>query len=226
MDELVNGLGLWIAGSFMVLVILVQSILYFRLGKNEADRLDIPHDDIVGAIRAAVITSIGPTLSSVIVLLSLVVVIGTPMAWMRLNDIGAARTELTIVSMSQALLPPGASDVQGFVFASWGQAFNNVGFMVVALLTISRIGWAVDIMNKRFNPKMVRAVMGGAAIGLFAFLVSNNLIKRPSAYWVAAASAGIFIIIVNKVFGKYQRFQELSLGLAMVVGMIAASIFK
>lgn len=86
-EAMTNNLGLWIICSVMVIVILVQSILYFRLGRAEAKKLQIPKEKVTHGIRAAVITAIGPTISSAIVLLSLVVMIGGPMAWMRLNDV-------------------------------------------------------------------------------------------------------------------------------------------
>ena len=35
-EAMTNNLGLWIICSVMVIVILVQSILYFRLGRAEA----------------------------------------------------------------------------------------------------------------------------------------------------------------------------------------------
>lgn len=225
-EAMTNNLGLWIICSVMVIVILVQSILYFRLGRAEAKKLQIPKEKVTHGIRAAVITAIGPTISSAIVLLSLVVMIGGPMAWMRLNDVVAARTEMAIVSMVQAILPENSSDVTTMTFAAWGQAFNNVGWMIVALVATSRMGWAVEKMNQKFSPVIVKAAMSGAAIGLFAYLVSNNLIGKPSPNWVAAVVAGASILVINKVFSRMQRLQEFSLGIAMILGMVAATVVE
>ncbi|MBS6952258.1 MAG: DUF5058 family protein [Enterocloster asparagiformis] len=222
-QKIMNNPGLWVVCSVMVIVIVVQGILFFRTGSAEAKRLGIPKEKVTKAIRAAVITALGPTLSSAIVLLSLVVVIGGPMAWMRLNDVGAARTEMAVVSMSQAILPENASELTALTFASWGQAINNVGWMIVALLTTSRMGWAVDKMNRKFSPKVVKAVMFGAGVGLFAYLVSNNVIGKKSPYWVASLVAGLSIFVINRYLGKYQRLQEFSLGIAMILGMVAGS---
>ena len=223
-QAILNSPGLWAICSIMVIVILTQSILYFRLGHSEAKRLEIPPEKVKQGIRAAVITALGPTISSAIVLLSLVVMIGGPMAWMRLNDVGAARTEMAIVSMVQSIIPEGASEFTGITFAAWGQAFNNVGWMIVALVATKRMGWAVDKMNAKFSPVVVKAAMSGAAVGLFAYLVPNNLIGKASPFWVAAVVSGASILIINKIVKNQQRLQELSLGNAMILGMIAASI--
>lgn len=223
-QKITNSGGLWIVCSAMVIVILVQSVLYFRLGRREAKKLEIPQKQVNQGVRAAVITAIGPTLSSAIVLLSLVVMIGGPMAWMRLNDVGAARTEMAIVSMIQSIIPDESSELTSIIFAAWGQAINNVGWMIVALVATKRMGWAVSKMNEKFNPILVKAAMSGAAVGLFAYLVPNNLIGKISPYWIAAIVSGASILFINKVFKKQQRLQEFSLGIAMILGMIAASI--
>lgn len=223
-QEITNSPGLWLVCSVMVIVILTQSILYFRLGRTEAKRLEIPKEKVNQGIRAAIITAIGPTLSSAIVLLSLVVMIGGPMAWMRLNDVGAARTEMAIVSMIQSIIPEGSSELTALTFAAWGQAFNNVGWMIVALVATKRMGWAVGKMNEKFSPVLVKAAMSGAAVGLFAYLVPNNLIGKASPYWIAAVVSGGSILVINKVFKNQQRLQEFSLGIAMILGMIAASV--
>lgn len=223
-STLMNSLGLWITGGLMVFVIVVQSVFYFSLGKKEAKKLGVPEKTVKASIRAASLTAIGPTLSSVIVLLSLVVTVGAPMAWMRLNDIGAARTELSVAALAQSLLPETASAETTFAFISWGMALNNVGWMVVALLVTKRMGWAVGKMNEKFNPKMVKAVMAGASVGLFAYLLSNSLVGNASPQYVAAVTSGIAMILISKLFAKNQRLQELSLGLAMIIGMVVGSI--
>lgn len=223
-STLMNSPGMWIVCSFMVIVIVLQSILYFRHGKKTAEALGIPKDTVNRSVRAASITAMGPTLSAVIVLLSLVVTLGTPMAWMRLNDIGAARTELSVVALSESILPAGATADEAFTFASWGMAFNNAGWMLVTLLITKRMGWAVGKMNEKFNPLMVKAVMAGASVALFAYLLSNNIVGKASPQYIAAITSGTSIILINKFFGKNQRLQELSLGIAMVIGMIFGSI--
>ncbi len=225
MGTISESFGMWLASSVMVIVVVVQSILYFRLGRSEAKKLNIPDDKVKAGIRAAGMTAIGPALAAVIVLLSLVVMVGAPTAWMRLNDIGAARTEMAVVSMTESILPEGASEEMGFVFANWGMAFNNVGWMIVALFAATGMGKAVEKMNTKYNPLLVKAVMGGAAFGLFAYLVSNATVGKPSASWIAAGASAVAILIINKLLGKYRTLQELSLGIAMIIGMIFGSIF-
>ncbi len=74
----------------------------YERGTKEASNLGIEKTGIK-AIRSASVTAIGPSLSPVITLLSLVAVIGAPTTWMRLCDVGAARTELGVISLTSNL---------------------------------------------------------------------------------------------------------------------------
>ena len=64
-----------------------------------AEKLEMPRERCVAGMRSAMITAIGPAFAPVIVLLALIAVLGAPTAWMRLNDVGAARTELAMVTL-------------------------------------------------------------------------------------------------------------------------------
>ena len=65
----------------------------------------------------------------------MIAIMGSPTSWMRLNMVGAARTELAMVTMSSGLLgiEPGnaAFGAQAFSYAVWGVALNDVGWFVV-----------------------------------------------------------------------------------------------
>ena len=224
MDTMKNGFGMLIACSVMVIVILVQSILFFRLGRKRAKELGIPNNVIKDSAVAAAVTAVGPTLSMAIVILSLVAVVGGPMAWMRLNDIGAARTELSVISMVEGILPENYTEADYFTFASWGMALNNVGWMAVSLFLTPNMGRAVDAMNNKFNPKAVKLVMSAAALALFAYLWGNAVIGKATPYYVAAGVSAVAILVIKKLFGKRKRIQELSYGIAMIIGMIGGSV--
>lgn len=224
MDTMKNGFGMLAACSIMVIVILVQSILFFRLGRKRAKELGIPNHVIKDSAVAAAVTAVGPTLSMAIVILSLVAVVGGPMAWMRLNDIGAARTELSVISMVESVLPANYTEADYFTFASWGMALNNVGWMAVSLFLTPNMGRAVDAMNTKFNPKSVKLVMSAAALALFAYLWGNAVIGKAAPYYVAAGVSAVSILLIKKLFGNKKRIQELSYGIAMIIGMIGGSV--
>ena len=71
-QEMINSPGLWIASSIMVIASVVQAFVFLRASLKEANHLGIERSKLRAGMRSAVITSIGPSFSPVIVLLSMV----------------------------------------------------------------------------------------------------------------------------------------------------------
>lgn len=228
LSEIINSPGLWIASSIMVIAVIVQAVVFFISGHREANRLEIPKDVQIKSMRSAMITSIGPSIAMVVVLISLITVLGAPTTWMRLNDIGAARTELSVTTLSSGLLgvTPGTDEfgVEAFTFSLWGMALNNFGWLFVTFALTGSMSKGVAKLNQRFNPKMVKLIMSGTMFGIFGYLFINSFWGKATFSYsiVAAAVSSLMILAMNKVFRKLPRLQELSLGIAMLVGMFAA----
>ena len=184
----------------------------------------MPRERCVAGMRSAMITAIGPAFAPVIVLLALIAVLGAPTAWMRLNDVGAARTELAMVTLSAKVIgvdPQSAAfNLKAYTYSLWGMALNNVGWMLVALLFIHRMGTMVTKLNQKYDPKWIKYLMSGASIGLFAFLLSGQLVNAKINNWYAAFISAASMLLISKIFKKHQRLQELALGISMIVGML------
>ena len=228
LKSVMNSPGMWVASSIMVIVVLVQSALFLREGFKAADKLGMPRSTAVKGMRAAMITAIGPSLGPVVILLALLAVLGGPTTWMRMNDIGAARTELAMSALATKVvgvdMRSAAFDLKAFSYALWGMALNNAGWMLVALLFVKRMNSAISKMNQKYDPAWVKLIMTGAAIGLFASLWSPALIKGGGQFFAGiVAFASMFLI--GKYAGNYPRLQEPALGISMLIGMFAAAYF-
>lgn len=226
-SQALNSPGLWLMSSVMVIVILVQAYLFLRAAIAEADRIQYPRSNIAKAIRSAAISSIGPSLGPVVILIALIAVLGAPTAWMRVNDIGASRTELAVATMTAKFVnaQPGTESysVNAFSYSLWGMALNNVMWMLVALLFTSRMSGMVTAMNRRYHPSMVKMVMNGAALGLFGILLAGQVVGTGAGKISAAVAAALAMLaIVNVIARKIPWMREPSLGLAMMVGMAVA----
>lgn len=221
--NMINSPGLWITSSFMVIASVLQSFIFFRTSLKEAKELGIERQKYRAGIRSAVITSIGPSFSPVIVLMSMVAVLGSPTTWMRLCDVGAARTELAVVSLAAGLAGTEMGSTTfgstAFSYSLWAMALNNLGWLVIVLLLTHRMSGIVTRMNEKFDPRWVKLLMGGATLGLFAYLLTNQLVGKTTVKWVAAVISGAIMLLLTTVFKKHQRIQELALGIAMLGGM-------
>jgi len=237
-NELMNSPGLWIMSSFVVIIIVTLSIYYFKIAIKRAKEIGISKERYIPAIRSAAITSLGPSLSPVIVLISVIAIVGGPTAWMRLNEVGAARTELAMVTMSCGLLgiEPGSADfgVQAFSYSVWGMALNDVGWFIVAFLLTHRMGQAVDFLYGKYDRQWINLLMKGATFGVTGYLLANQIVSKFIVAdaemlvrlkgFIPALISGCVMVIIYKFFGKNQRLQELALGIAMLVGMLSAQL--
>lgn len=229
MYDLINSPGMWTACSFMVIVVVGQSVLFLRQALKRAPEVGLSKEQVRSGVRSSLITAIGPSFAQVLILLSLVAVVGAPTTWMRLNDIGAGRTELAMASVAVGAvggqLTPEAMTEKAFAAATWGMAFNNLGWMLVTVLLTHRMSQAIDRMNTKFNPKWIKLLMTGASLGLFGYMTSNTIVGKASPALVAVIASGATMVLINKTLQEHRAIQELGLGICMVIGMTAASIY-
>ncbi|MDN9332458.1 DUF5058 family protein [Clostridioides difficile] len=227
-QEMINSPGLWIVSSFLVIISVIQAIVFMKSALKEASNLGIERKGIKAAIRSASVTAIGPSLSPVITLLSLVAVIGAPTTWMRLCDVGAARTELGVISLTSNLsgveVGSAAFGAEAFSYALWGMALNNLGWLLVVFILGHRMRGIVEKMNVKYNPTWVKKLLAGATVGLFAYLLSNQIKTFEIPKLTPAVISAIVMLVLTTLFKKNQRLQELSLGIAMLIGMFGTQI--
>lgn len=230
LKELMNSSMLWILSSLMVIGVVAECIVFTIIGFRHAAKLGIPKSECIAGMRSAMITAIGPSLAPVITLIALMAVLGGPTGWMRMNDIGAARTELAMCAMATEMagssLDASKITVAGFVFALWGMALNNSGWIVVGGFGATSLNKAVDYMKNNFNAAWVKLVMAAAALGLFGTLLSNSVIGKKGLTMTNLAAAIVAYVTMTAVgilFKGNKRIQEFSLGIAMLVGMFVTA---
>ncbi len=226
-QAIINSPGIWIVSAFLVIISVSQAVVFMRAALREASSIGINKEKKAAAIRSACITAIGPSLSPVITLLSLVAVVGAPTTWMRLCDVGAARTELGVLALTSNLagVEVGSAEfgMQAWTYGLWGMALNNFGWLFIVFLLGHRMSSVVEKMNVRYNPAWIKKLMAGATVGLFAYLLTNAIkVQEFSVQKLApAVISAVVMVILTTAFKKHQRLQELALGISMLVGIFA-----
>lgn len=229
--QLINSNGMWFASSLMVIVVVLQSALFLAEALKESKKIGLSQERCTKAIRSAVITSIGPALAPVVVLMALIPVLGAPTTWMRVCDIGAAETELAIATMSAKIigvdLRSAAYDIHAFSYSMWGMALNNLGWLLFTLLFTHKMSSGLQKLNEKSDPVWVKYLMAGAALGLFGYLLSGQIIAKESirmGHLYAGVISGAAMFILSKIGKQYRAVQEPALGIAMIIGMISAAV--
>ena len=221
--EIINSPGMWVASSIMIITIILESAVFLKTGIEEAKRMGIPKEKWMAGLRSAAITAIGPSFAPVIIMMALLAVMGTPTTWMRMNDIGAARSEMAMITLAAkvASVEPNTATwgLKGFAYALWGMALNNVGWMLAALLLTHRMSKVVASMNSKYDAQTVKLFMAGSGIGLFSFLLAPALVPFKVGTWIAAFTGAASMVVISIVFKNYPHMQEVALGLSIVIGM-------
>lgn len=226
-NAIINSPGLWAVSSLMIIVLLVSALLYVRMAMSEAKKIGLERKRCIAGLRSAMITAIGPSLSPVIIAFALIAVIGAPTTWMRMNDVGAARTEIAVIALAAKVigLDPQSPDfgLQGFTYGIWGMALNNFGWMFVTLVLTPGMSRYVSALNRKYNPAWIKLMLSGATVGLFAYLTSVQLVSLKPGLWCATAVSAISMLVISRVFAKHARLQEVALGISMLIGMFVTT---
>lgn len=228
-QKLINGWDIWLCVIVMITIVVLQSIFFMRTAIKESKNIGISAETRKTAIRSACITAIGPSLSPVIMMLAMSAILGTPYTWFVLNNVGAARTELAAAAMGAGVAGVEIMNenigVRAWTYGMWAGVLNSAGWLIFVFLFNHKMDHMVNKMYTRYDPKWIKGLLAGATLALFAYLLSNQLVNKSMGnYFAAAVSAGCGLVF-GTVLKKYQRLQEVSMGISMLVGMFAAQIF-
>lgn len=93
--QIANSWPVWLCAGACVAFIVVQAVAFAKLCYKNAPLVGLSKADCSKSFQCGMVTAIGPSLSCFIGAISMITVVGGPLAWMRLSMIGAAPTELT-----------------------------------------------------------------------------------------------------------------------------------
>ncbi|MDR1732379.1 MAG: DUF5058 family protein [Synergistaceae bacterium] len=223
-----NSLIMWFACAPGILIVFYQSWLFFRKSKSDALKIGLTKQQVNAAIRSASVTSVGPCFVMLTAMLSLMLYVGAPLAWLRVDFIGSVTYELqaaTIAGQSMGL-ELGSSPLTADYLAT-----------AAMVMTAGCIGWVVfgavcsDKMEKvnsfmaGGNAAIVPILGTGALIGVYSSMTLDRLYPfKNQALAVLAGGAAMYFIQSYNAKAKKQWIREWGLTICMVVGMVVATL--
>lgn len=227
--EIANSLPLWIAAGAAVALALFQAILFARKSFATGKKIGLTEKQMKGAMRSSFITSIGPSFVVLTGLLSLLVTVGGPMAWMRLSYIGSVMFELMAAGFGAEAVgvKMGIDPMTEVAFANavWTMILGSIGWIVFSALTADKMG---KVQNKimKGNEALLGIIPTAAILGSFAALVSPHLLSFNKNSIAALAGGAIMLILslVMKSKPEIKWLKEWALAFALFGGMIVAAV--
>jgi hypothetical protein len=231
-----NSWIMWGIAIVATVVVGVQAWLYIRLARRAAVRIGFPDEKCRKALRVGAIAAIGPSFAIFVVLVGMIAIIGTPMAWMRECVVGAAGTELaaaTIGSESAGRTFGSAEyDLAALASSWWTMSINGVGWLLVVALFAHRLEF-IRVRVGGGDAKWLGVLSAAALIGVFAALCADKgivpAIEKPGEQLglpAALLGAGVAMLLMNRFAQRWPWLREYSLGVAMILGVVAGAAVK
>jgi len=209
--DMANSLPMWLACGLAVALVLAQAIIFALHAYKAGQKMGLSESQMKRAVKSSAITSIGPSIVILSGMLSLLITVGAPMAWMRLSFIGSVMFESIAAGFgtSSVGVQLGADEMTelAFCMAVWTMILGSVGWIIFATFSAGRM----DKVQKKLakgDPVMLSTIAGAAIVGSFAALSSTHLVslnKKSLACVLGGVIMAVMIFITEKFQVKWLK---------------------
>lgn len=219
---------MWIVCGIPLLWVVIQALVFYKRSYKDGLKMGVTEIQMKRATKSAIIASVGPCFVMLTAMLSLMVYVGAPLAWLRVDFIGSVSFELM-----------GAQFVADAMGIELGGAEMNADFLCAAAIVMSAacIAWILfsiffadkmDKVNLKLaggNKAIIPAIGAGAIIGCYASVTMDRIYPYgPNVYAVAVSAFSMIALEIYNKKAKKQWIKEWGTTLCMILGMVAAAV--
>lgn len=230
--SIANSGWMWFAVAIPMAVLAAQVFLLLRRSLKDGKRMGVKEEQIKSAVIASASASVGPSVSILAGMVSLMVMMGAPIAWMRLSYIGAVMFEMTSADVgAQAVgvaFEQSSMTAEAFANGVWAMVLGSVGWIIVSGLFKHKI----DGLRTRMaggNPKALPIITAAATLGCYCSLTFNKMypvdMSNKSIFAVLGGALTIWLLTAWNKKRKAKWVSNWSATIAMIVGVLFACIF-
>jgi hypothetical protein len=227
-----NSPVMYIVTLILLTIVFAQAFIFIRMALKRARELNIPKEKMVRAAKTAAITTIIPSIATVIALISLAPVLGLPFSWARLSVIGSLAYELMAAEVgataAETALNSANYGASAFLSSAVAMTVGSMPALLFAALFYKKYKAGVmKGIEKKGDRTYVSLLLSALMIGLYAPFVMQPVLKGGTGLATIAAS-GISMVLVSMVIRKFKVkwLKDFALSIAMIVGMVAAVVFS
>jgi hypothetical protein len=225
--KIANSFGMWIACSIIVFIVIWQAYIFMHNAYATGKKMGLADEQLKSALRCGTISTIGPALAVVVAMISLIISLGAPFAWMRLSVVGSIPYELMAAEVGANVagtsLGSPTYDVTAFATSIWTNTLGATGWLLICALFTDKF----DILRRKAvagKEELLPVLSVSAMIGAFAYFGAPYLAGRGFPSTVSFLTGAIVMVIINILADKMHtpRLKEWALGIAMFAGMAGA----
>ena len=226
--QIANSLPMWIACGGAVVLVIVQALIFIKKAIDAAPEVGVTTEQVNKAIKSAALTSIGPSIVVLSGMLSLLVTVGGPMAWMRLSFIGSVMFESIAAGIGTGSvgvqLGVDALTPLALTMAVWTMIIGSVGWIIFSTFAADKMD-KIQAKLAGSNPAGLTIISSGAIIGVFASMVGQKLVALDKNALATVLGAALMFIMMQLTKGeKYAKLREWNLTIAILVAMAITAV--
>ncbi len=220
--EIANSLPMWIACGIAVCLVLLQAILFAVKAYKAGPKVGLTKKQMNSALKSSAITSIGPSIVILSGMLSLLVTVGAPMAWMRLSMIGSVMFEAIAAGIGTNVvgveLGVDTLTNEALGMAVWTMVLCSIGWVIFATFSANRMD-KIQMKLSGGDSKKLIAISTAAVIGVFSAMSAQHLVKL-NKYSLSCILGAVIMFIMIKISEKFPKLKEWNLTISILAAMI------
>lgn len=226
--KIANSIPMWIACGIPVMLVVLQAVVFGKNAYGAGKKMGLTDKQLKGAVKSSAITSIGPSVVILSGMLSLLITVGGPMAWMRLSLIGSVMFESVAAGIgTQAVgvtLGTDAMTDTAFGMAVWTMILGSIGWVLFATFSADKME-KIQTKLSGGNAAMMTTIASAAIIAVFSAFSANNLVRMDKAS-VACVIGGVFMGVLMTIAEKkkVKWLNEWALTISILGGMIITAL--
>lgn len=226
--KIANSIPMWIACGIPVMLVVLQAVIFGKNAYGAGKKIGLTDKQLKGAVKSSAITSIGPSVVILSGMLSLLITVGGPMAWMRLSLIGSVMFESVAAGIgTQAVgvtLGTDAMTDTAFGMAVWTMILGSIGWVLFATFSADKME-KIQTKLSGGNAAMMTTIASAAIIAVFSAFSANNLVRMDKAS-IACVIGGVFMGVLMTIAEKkkIKWLNEWALTISILGGMIITAL--
>lgn len=226
--QIANSLPMWLACGVAVTLVIAQALIFIKKAINAAPEVGVTKEQVNIAIKSSALTSIGPSIVVLSGMLSLLVAVGGPLAWMRLSFIGSVMFESIAAGIGTGSVGVqlGVDELTplALTMAAWTMILGSIGWIIFATFAADKMEKIQDKLAGS-NPAGLTIISVAAVIGVFAAMCGQKLVAlNKSALATVLGGVVMFAMMQITKNEKFAKLREWNLTVAILVAMAITAL--
>ena len=226
--QIANSLPMWLACGVAVVLVIAQALIFIKKAMDAAPKVGLTKEEVNKAVKSSALTSIGPSIVVLSGMLSLLVTVGGPMAWMRLSFIGSVMFESIAAGIGTGSVGVqlGVDELTplALTMAVWTMIIGSVGWIIFSTFAADKMD-KIQAKLAGSNPAGLTIISSGAIIGVFAAMVGQKLVALDkNALATVLGAVLMFVMMQITKDEKFAKLREWNLTIAILVAMAITAV--